>query len=273
MGSISIISEAIHSLSDLLAAIIAYFSIRISSEPADKEHQFGHGKFEDLSGLIESLLIVLAAIYIIFESVRKIQSGEYGHIMAEAGIAVMLLSVVVNFFVSKRLFKVAEKTDSVALLADAQHLRTDMYTSFGILIAMIGIRITGLGIIDPIIAIIVAIILFKIGVEISLGTIKNLLDASLPIELQNNIKEIVLNIECSNKILNIKKLRTRKAGAQKVIKLTLIVPENMTIKEGHELCDIIEYAIEKELENTYTVIHLEPCEKTCHCNTCFMDNK
>lgn len=128
-GSISIISEALHSGSDLLASFIAFFSVSESSKPADEDHQFGHGKYEDLSGLIEGILIILAALYIVYASVKKMFFAPVIRIDVDLGLAVMLVSVVANTFVSIYLFKIAKKTDSIALYADGEHLRTDIYSS------------------------------------------------------------------------------------------------------------------------------------------------
>mgnify|MGYP001339332189 CR=1 FL=1 len=259
-GSVSIISEAIHSFSDLLASVLAFVSIKFSSEPADTEHPFGHGKFEDLSGFFEGLLIVGAAFYIVNEAVSKLFKTADFHLETTAGIAVMLFSVVVNIIVSRYLFKVGQKTDSITLIADAQHLRTDIYTSAGILLALIIIKITGLVIIDPIIAIIVAALILKTGVILCFEAIKNLLDTSLPNSDRIIINEL-LKTYIPNDLVEIQTIKTRKAGAQKIIKLTLTVPENMTIKEGHDLCDKIEEDLEKNLGNTEVTIHLEPSSK------------
>ncbi len=148
-------------MTDLLAAIIAFFSVKKSSNPPDEDHQFGHGKYEDFSGFIEGGLILLAAGYIIFEAVEKIISNKYDYIDTTAGIFVMLVSVVANIIVSRHLFIVARKSDSMALLADAEHLRTDVLTSLGVLIGLILIKTTGIKLLDPLVAIFVALVIIK----------------------------------------------------------------------------------------------------------------
>ena len=142
IGSVSIISEAIHSGIDLVAALIAFFSVKKSSEPPDVMHAFGHGKFEDISGFIESLLIFAAAALIIYEAVRKILYGEESIAMdiLIVGIGVMAVSAVINYLVSSRLMKVAKQTESIALESDAWHLRTDVYTSLGVFAGLVLIR-------------------------------------------------------------------------------------------------------------------------------------
>src|SRR5512145_887512 len=135
IGSVSIISEAIHSAMDLIAAVIAFFSVRKSSEPPDAAHAFGHGKFEDISGLVEALLIFVAAILIIREAVTKLLGETTEELQPQLlilGIAVMGISALVNWYVSQRLMKVAKESESIALESDAWHLRTDVYTSLGV---------------------------------------------------------------------------------------------------------------------------------------------
>ena len=158
-GSVSILSEAIHSSMDLVAAIIAFLSVRVSDNPPDSRHPYGHGKIENISGVIEALLIFIAAIWIIVEAAKKL-AGEKIEIDSIAlGSIVMLISAIVNTIVSRRLYKVARATNSVALEADALHLKTDVYTSLGVSAGLGLILITGINWLDPIIAILVA--LFK----------------------------------------------------------------------------------------------------------------
>ena len=261
-GSVSIISEAIHSFTDLLAAILAFYSVKTSSEPADMEHQFGHGKFEDLSGALEGLLIFVAAGYIIYEALERLLSGSVERIDTFWGITVMAVSVIINLIVSTHLLKVAKKTESLALLADAQHLRADIYTSAGVLIGLILIKITGYENLDPIIALIVALIIIKTGFNLCMESGKNLLDASLPEEERIIIREIVDKF-MPDEVLDIQELKTRRAGAERLIEFTLTVPENITIKEGHNLCDRIEEDLKKSINNAVITIHLEPCNGIC----------
>ena len=142
-GSISIISEAIHSLSDFMASVLTFFAVVKSSEPADSEHSFAHGKYEDMSGFIEGSLIILAAIYIIYESSKKLFFHEDIEIDTTLGIYVMLFASIANFIVSTILFKVAKKTNSISLFADGEHLRTDIYSSLGVMTGLILIKLTG----------------------------------------------------------------------------------------------------------------------------------
>ena len=254
-GSISIISEAIHSVSDFLASVLTFFAVTRSSEPADKEHTFGHGKYEDMSGYIEGGLIILAGIYIIYESSKKLIYGYELKSEPLLGIAAMGFAVLANFLVSQYLFYVAKKSDSVSLKADGEHLRTDIYSSLGVLIGLILIKYTGLAILDPIIAIIVALIIFKAGFEISKETLNNLLDSSISDEDIEKIENIIKNNQV---VKGYKNIKGRKSGQYKEVELTLLFNEDMKIKCCHNICDQIECEIKNEIENASIVIHPEP---------------
>lgn len=256
-GSIGIISEAIHSASDLFASVITFFSVSESSKPADNDHQFGHGKIEDFTSFIEGILIIFAAFYIIYEALKKIIFSLQVEVDTNIGVIVMLISVIANIFVSAYLFKTAKKTGSTALYADGEHLRTDIYSSLAVLIGLILIKITDIHIFDPIMAIIVSIIIFIAGYKICEKSAKNLLDTSLEEDDITQIKNIIGKY-IGDEVIALKNLRTRKAGLEKNIELTLIVEKTMQISNSHELCDKIEEEIELNLKNTDILIHLEP---------------
>ncbi len=259
-GSISIISEAIHSLSDFFASILTFFAVTRSAEPADKEHPFGHGKYEDMSGFIEGVLIILAAFYIIYESFRKMFCGHAIDITSMLGVWVMGFSVVANFFVSKYLFHVAKKSDSISLFADAEHLRTDIYSSLGVLLGLILIKFTGWVILDSLVAIIVAFLILKTGFSISKNTLNNLLDGALPSEDIEKVENILCNYD---EILGFKDIKTRRVGPSKNLELTVIFDDSMTIKTCHTICDDIENQICEVLGNTVIIIHPEPKCSLC----------
>ena len=256
-GSISIISEAVHSCSDLLASVITLFSVHKSEQPADFDHQFGHGKYEDLSGLIEGILIILAALYILYEVLKKIIGVSEPISDSGLGMIVMFISVVANILVSVYLMKVAKNTDSIALYADAEHLNTDIYSSLTVFLGLVCIHYTGIHAIDPILAVIVAVIIIHTGYKICKEAVNNLLDGSLP---EKNIKEIKSIIEKYNEhgICGIKEIKTRKAGKNKEINITLLLEGERTIKYAHDLCDALEKDIEQNLGNTEVTIHVEP---------------
>ncbi|MBN3034933.1 MAG: cation transporter [Bacteroidales bacterium] len=255
-GSISIVSEAIHSGMDLMAAVIAFFSVRISGKPPDRDHPYGHGKYENISGVVEALLIVVASAWIIFEAWGKLLHpsplrNQY------LGAAVMLISALVNLIISRRLYAVAKKTDSVALEADALHLKTDVYTSAGVGVGLLLIELTGISIIDPLIALGVAsIILFEASTLLK-KAYKPLLDTCLP---ETDIEQIRNIIQYHMQgCIRIHQFRTRKAGPRKYVDFHLEVPGSMSVSDAHGLCDRIEDDIQKHLGEVDINIHIEPC--------------
>ncbi|MCG6551820.1 MAG: cation diffusion facilitator family transporter [Candidatus Magnetominusculus sp. LBB02] len=255
-GSVSIISEAIHSAIDLAAAVMAFFSIKQAEVPPDEDHPYGHGKIENLSAVIEAALIIVAAALIAFEAVHKMRTGSKVS-MPSLAIAVMGISVVVNFFVARYLYKVAKETDSPALEADAAHLTADIYSSIAVLASLVVIALSGLQIIDPIAALAISLLIFYEGVMISRKSIGSLLDSSLPEDEIAHIKKI---LEAESKhIKDYHELRTRKAGRQRHVDLHLTVCANETIKNAHATMDIIENSISSQLNNCKVVIHPEPC--------------
>ena len=254
-GSISIISEAIHSLSDFLASVLTFFAVTRSAEPADKEHPYGHGKYEDMSGFIEGGLIIFAGFFIIYEAIDKLIFGYSIKSESMLGIYVMGFAVAANFIVSRYLFYVARKSDSVSLLADAEHLQTDIFSSLGVLIGLILIKITGITALDPVIAIIVALIILKTGFSISKETLNNLLDGSLPNE---DIAKIENILKQNTVLKGVKNIKGRKSGQYKEIELTLLFNPDMKISCCHNICDQIECEIKNSLGNVSITIHSEP---------------
>lgn len=257
-GSVSIVSEAIHSTMDLLASIIAFFSVKISDRPADDTHPYGHGKVENISGVIEALLIFAASVWIIIESIKKILNPQEIESVG-IGFLVMFISSGVNLIVSKQLYKVAKKEDSIALEADALHLKADVYTSLGVGVGLLLIWITNFNYLDPVVAILVAIFILKESFHLLKTAFNPLLDAKLS-NKEVKIIEDEIN-KHSSVFCNYHNLRTRRSGPTKYIDLHLVVPENMPIKSAHDICDKIEYDIEAILKNTEVMIHLESSDK------------
>lgn len=251
-GSVSIISEAIHSGMDLLAAIIAFFSVSVSDTPPDARHPYGHGKIENVSGVIEAFLIFVAAIWIIYEAIHKILNPT-GVEQVGIGTVVMATAALVNFLVSRRLYKVARETDSIALEADALHLKTDVYTSVGVATGLLLILITDWHFIDPIIAIGVAVLILKESYVLLRNAFFPLIDTSLSEEENEIIRD-----EINGRKLHFHNLKTRKSGHYRFADLHLELPENMALKEVHRICDEIENELNNKLKNLEITIHVEP---------------
>lgn len=256
-GSVSILSEAIHSSMDLIASIIALFSVSISSKPADRQHPYGHGKIENVSGVIEGLLIFIAAFLIIKESISKILNpSEISEVYI--AIAVMGVSALANFFVSRTLYKVAKEEDSIALEADALHLKTDIYTSLGVAIGLLLIKLTDIAFLDPIVAMLVAMLIIKEAWVLCSNAFGPLLDASLCEEEEKQIQDIIEGFK--ENVAGYHNLRTRKAGHYKYIDLDLFVKGQQTVADAHQLCDEIEKTIQENIKNSSINIHIEPEE-------------
>ncbi len=255
IGSISVISEGIHSANDLLASFIALFAVKKSAVPPDKEHPYGHGKIENVSGTIEALLIFIAAAMILNEAFKKITTGAHVEGLGW-GIAVMGASALINWLVSSHLLKVGREHDSIALEADGMHLRTDVYTSLGVFIGLVLIHFTGWNIIDPIAAIIVALLIIKAAYDLTKKAFMPLVDTALDFESIKRIEEILE--EQSNYYFEYHDLRTRKAGRESHIDLHLVISPEKSIQEAHDLCDKIEARINTEIPYSHVLIHVEP---------------
>lgn len=257
-NSVSIISEAIHSGLDLVAAIIAFIAVRISSHPPDQRHRYGHGKFENISGTIEALLIFIAAIWIIIEAYQKIINGSNVETIG-AGIAVMGFASLANWIISGLLMKTARRTDSIALEADAMHLRTDVYTSLGVMLGLLVLYVTKIQILDPLIAIAVALLIIKAAYDLTLKAVIPLLDVALPPDEEDAISNAIVQIS-SEGIVGFHQLRTRKAGSERYVDMHLVVPRYLSIAQVHNLCDRIEQEIADRLPYVHVLVHAEPCE-------------
>jgi cation diffusion facilitator family transporter len=252
-GSVSIISEAIHSSMDLIAAFIAFFAVRVSDTPPDSRHPYGHGKVENISGVIEALLIFAAAFLIIVEAIKKLTGGTVELDRIWIGSVIMLISAIVNTIVSHKLYKVARETKSVALEADALHLKTDVYTSLGVAIGLGLIMITGINWLDPIVAILVALFIIKESYVLLSKAFTPLLDTAWR---ENEIED--LENELNQMGVKYHGLRTRVAGNYRFIDIHVEIPENESVGNAHKYCDMIENKLMGIYENLNVTIHIEP---------------
>lgn len=262
-GSVSIISEAIHSAMDLVAALIALFAVKRSDLPPDERHPYGHDKIENVSGVIEALLILLAAGWIIFEAVDKLIHPAVIESIGW-GVLVMVISAVVNSGVSAYLYKVAKEEESVALAADALHLKADVLTSAGVAIGLGGIWLASLfghslAILDPLAAIAVAIFIVREAISMLNEAFHPLLDHSMSHEELETTSRIIT--KCCPATSGFHDLRSRRAGRRRHIDSHLTLPTEMTIGEAHDICDRIEHEIIEQLPHAIVLIHVEPDEQ------------
>jgi cation diffusion facilitator family transporter len=267
IGSVSVISEAIHSGVDLLAAIVALIAVKTSGLPADREHPYGHGKFENVSGVVEALLIFVAAGWIIYEAVQKLLHPAPLQ-LATWGVAVMLLSAATNTLLSHWLFKIGRETHSVALLADAWHLRTDVYTSAGVMVGLAAIWSGGvffpavdLRWVDPTAAILVAMLILHAAYRLTMQSARDLVDVGLPPDEEEWIRARLADI--SPAVRGYHKLRTRKAGPYRFVEAHVIVDPEMSVAASHRITDEITAAINARFPGTSVTVHIEPCDRRC----------
>lgn len=267
IGAVSIISEAIHSGVDLVAALIAFFSVRTSGVPADQDHPFGHGKIENISGAVEALLIFLAAGWIIYEAAGKLIRPE-PIVSVGWGVGVMLCSSVANVWVSQRLFAVARETESIALEADAWHLRTDVYTSLGVMASLALMWVGGrlfpgkdLAWLDPVAAIGVALLIIKAAYELTREALGGLMDVTLPHAEEQWIRHVVLSQQPA--IHGYHQLRSRKAGQFRFVEFHIKVDPRMSVEDSHRITEVLTEQIKKKLRQSSVTIHIEPCNGEC----------
>ena len=266
IGAVSVVSEAIHSGVDLLAALIAFAAIRLASAPADERHPYGYGKWETLSGVLEALLIFAGGSIIVLESIRKLNHPEPLEAPA-LGCLVMAVSAAANYWVSSRLFEVAEQTGSVALKVDAWHLRTDVYTSLGVL-AGLGVVLAAqrtapgfhLEWVDPVAALIVAALILQTAWSLTFEAGRDLLDASIDKDEEARVHDL---IAARPDVRGYHALRTRKSGSDRFIDFHLVVDGHLTVEASHNIAMEVSRGIESTVRGARVVTHVEPCMGRC----------
>ncbi|RYM05653.1 cation transporter [Sporolactobacillus sp. THM7-7] len=254
-GSAAVISEAIHSSMDLMASVIAFFSVRIAKRPADRMHLYGHGKAENISGTIETLLIFAAGFWIIYECVRKLLKPEPIH-LPFLGIAVMLFGAAVNFFVAKIIRKTAEETHSIAMKSNAFHLLTDVFTSLGVAVSLVLASLTGWHFLDPAVGIVLAAYIMYEAAKLMRESFPPLMDARLSPEEEKKITQIIESYQ--DEYIEFHDFRTRRSGPDEYIEFHLVVPSHWAIGTVDVLCDRIEEDIKEEVPQARIIIHSEP---------------
>lgn len=255
-GSVAILTEAAHSAIDLLASFIAFFSVRKAEQPADASHPYGHAKLENLAAAIEGMLILVGAGVIIYESIHRLAVGAHLDSLG-FGIAVVGFSALVNFGVSHYLYKQAEATDSPALAGDAAHLRTDAYTSLGVLAGLTIVEVTGVVELDSITALVVATAIVASGVRLVTSSSRVLVDEALPQLELDRVREAIADADAPE-VLGYHELRARRGGSRRYIDLHVQFRSGTTLERAHELAHQLQAAIRDRLRDADVLIHLEP---------------
>lgn len=257
-GSIAIITEAVHSLIDLLASVIALTSVRKADEPADTEHPYGHEKLENLAAAIEGMLILVGAAVIIYEATHRLVVGAKVQTLG-LGIAVMAVSAIANFAISAFLSRQAKALDSPALEGDAVHLRTDAFTSIGVLCGLVLVEVTGRSSFDSIAALVVAVAIVVSGLRIITRSSRVLVDEALPATEMDRI-EAAIAAARSPEVAGYHKLRARRAGSRRYVDLHVQFRSGTSLERAHGLAHDMRSAIEAELPAADVLIHVEPEE-------------
>jgi cation diffusion facilitator family transporter len=255
-GSVAIITEAVHSSIDLVASMVAFFSVRKADEPADEDHPYGHEKIENLAAAFEGLLIVLGAAIIIYEAVRKLSGTPHVDHLG-FGIGVIAFSAVANLFVSRFLYRRARETDSPALEGDAAHLRTDAVTSIGVLVALALVAITGNAVLDPIAALVVAVAIIFSGVRLVSRSSRVLVDEALPEDELRSVREAIETYG-ADEVIGFHKIRARRGGSRRYVDLHVQFRRGTTLERAHEASHELQAAIRSRLGGADVLIHLEP---------------
>jgi cation diffusion facilitator family transporter len=259
-GSISIRADAIHSAIDLVGAIVGFIGIKIAGKPPDRKHPFGHGKAENVAGVVIAALIFIAGGIIAYQAISRLISGATLELVT-VGIYVTAAAIVINLAVSWYTMRVARRTDSVALEATARDLLADVLSSAAVLVGLILVRITGVALLDPIVALLVAILIFRTAFLAMKRSFSGLLDTRLPRTEERKL--IAVLGKHGGQMVSFHKIRTRKAGSQRYIDFHLVLPKDVSVERAHKLCDELEQEIEAELANASVTIHIEPCDGNC----------
>jgi len=255
-GSIAIITEAVHSLIDLVASVIAFFSVRKADEPADAEHPYGHEKVENLAAAIEGMLILVGAGVIIYEATRQLVRGAEVDRLGD-GIAVMAFSVFANLGVSAVLSRQAVAHESQALEGDAAHLRTDAMTSAGVLFGLALVQITGDAAFDPITALVVAVAIVWAGFRILRRSSAVLVDETLSEAELDRIERAIASAR-TPEVAGYHKLRARRAGSRRHIDFHVQYRSGTSLERAHELAHAMRDSIEADITRAEVLIHVEP---------------
>ena len=255
--SIGLLSDALESLANLVAAVVALFALSVAARPADEEHAYGHTKAEYFSSGFEGLLIVVAAIGIVVAAVRRFIEPQ-PIVEPALGLAVNALASVVNLVVARVLLRVGRRHESITLEADAHHLMADVWTSLGVIVGVAATVATGWLRLDAVIAVAVALNVLRFGFRLLDRSMHGLLDTSLPEETLAEIKAILDGH--SGIGVRYHALRTRQAGARRFISFHILVPGSWTVQRGHDLLETIEERIREAVPNSVVDTHLEPIE-------------
>ena len=257
-GSVAILSEALHSMIDLIASVVAFVSVRKADEPADVDHPYGHEKLENVGAAIEAMLILVGAGVIVYEAVDRLSTGATVDRLG-LGIAVIAFSGLANVGVSRFLSRQARRQNSPALAGDAAHLGTDAFTSAGVLAGLLLVQITGANAIDSVVAIIVAGVIVVTGVRLLRRSTGVLMDEAPPPEEMDRVETAIARARAdAPEVVGYHKLRARTTGRRTYVDMHVQFAAGTTLEHAHEVAHRLRDAVEVDLGDAEVLIHVEP---------------
>ena len=255
-GSVAILTEAVHSSIDLVASVVALFSVRKADEPADESHRYGHEKVENMAAALEAVLILVGSAVIAFEAIRRLIG--HGRVRSLGlGIGVVAFAIVVNVVVSTVISRNARETESAALEGDAAHLRTDALTATGVLIALALVKLTGAQWLDPAVALAVAASIVVTGVRLLIRSFRVLVDEALPAAEVGAIRQAIEEF-ADRGVVGYHELRTRRAGSRRYVDLHVQFVHGTSLESAHYTAHQLQDTIAGRLKGSDVLIHLEP---------------
>jgi cation diffusion facilitator family transporter len=255
--SIGLFSDAAESCVNLTAAIFALWALTVAARPPDFEHTFGHSKAEYFSSALEGLLVLVAAFSIGLAAVPRLLHPQ-PLAQLDLGLLLSIVAAVINGLVAWTLLKAGRRLRSITLRADAHHLLTDVWTSIGVVIGLLLVKLTGWQILDPLMALAVAANICWVALQLLRETANGLMDSALPPQEQATIQEVLSYYQ--NRGIAFHALRSRVAGARNFVSFHVLVPGEWTVQQGHDLCDEIERKIMQAITHTHVTTHLEPID-------------
>ncbi len=261
-GSLGVLASALDNVADIFMSTVNLLSIRKAMDPADESHPYGHGKVETLATLFQGGVIALTGAGVVWEAVRRLREGRAPEgVGLDAGIAVMVFSVVASGFISSRIRKAGEETGSPALQADALHFRTDVYSGSGILFSLLLYRFTGWRWLDPGVALAVGVYILAAALPLLRAAVDDLMDHTLPPETVEAIGRII--DEHRPMVLEWHDLRTRRSGSENHVDFHVVVCREQSLEDAHRVADHLEHDIRTLLGHAHVVTHVDPCDVEC----------
>jgi ferrous-iron efflux pump FieF len=257
-GSMAILSSAIDSLLDILMSGVNFLAIRQAEQPADQSHPFGHGKYETLATMIQSLVIAASGVWIIAEAASRLRRGVVLSRL-DSGIGVLLVSIVASLLIARYLRRVARETDSSALQADSLHFAMDVYTNLGLTVGLLVIRFVQVPWLDPVLSILVALYILFEALRLVRHGLRDVLDEELPAVVREEVERLIRAHQ--EDIIGYHNLRTRRAGSQKIMDFHLTVCKHLSVEEAHAIADHLEKRIKATIRGADVTIHIEPCRE------------